>query len=435
MKPIGISGPKTALSEKPSPPADLPFVSRGLVRSGASCLKRLWYTSLHWLCARTYFEQITVLHLPHLPESGPTLYVGLHRNGAVDGFVYQQVLPRAIFLISTQLRRSFFARLFFHGIAVARKGDEEDRSQNDDALRECLQLLTGGGELFIFPEGTSSLGPRHLPFKSGAARLALDALDRGIPLRIIPLGIHYERAWAFRSKVEVVIGKPIATEFPPDSSNLAHLKEIKQRITTALESVGTNFSSTATQEDAQRIASAAALRTPCSYFSALKSLESGVPEPLLYHWRELTPQITARCVLLYQDVPLFPVGPCTLTLLPLLALGPLVLAGALVNAPPLFLGWLAARKFADGQNVIALWRILVGLPAFLVWFAIVNLSLAFFANWAWVIAYTLLTVAALKLLSPAQKLAVATWNGLTHQDLAPRVKEFHQSVRQTFAHP
>jgi 1-acyl-sn-glycerol-3-phosphate acyltransferase len=434
MKPIGIPDTGAAQAEKLSPPADLPWVSLDTVRSCASRLKRIWYAGLHWLCARIYFEEITVLHPEHLSGTGPTLYVGLHRNGAVDGFVYQQVLPRAIFLISTQLLRSFFARLFFHGIAVARKGDEEDRGQNDGALRECLQLLRGGGELFVFPEGTSSLGPRHLPFKSGAARVALDALERGIPLRVVPLGIHYERAWAFRSKVEVVIGEPVATAFPADCSSLGRLKEMKRRITTALESVGTNFPSVEAQEDAQRIANAAAAWTPHSYFSSLKSLEAGVPEPLLSHWREFTPQLAAQRLPLYQGVPLYPSGPWMLSLVLLIALGPIVLAGALVNAAPLLLGWLAARRLADSQNVIALWRILVGVPVFAVWFGVVSLLLVLFAGWAWVPGYAFLTVAALKLLNRTKRLSVAVWNGLAHREFSPRVHEFYQSIRQTFAH-
>jgi len=135
----------------------------GVARFCSSHLKQFWYACLHWLCVRIFFERVTVLQREHLPERGPTLYVGLHRNGAVDGFVYQQVLPRAVFLISTQLRRSVFARLFFHGIAVARKGDDEDRSHNGEALRECIQLLNGSGELFIFPEGTSSLPAQAAP--------------------------------------------------------------------------------------------------------------------------------------------------------------------------------------------------------------------------------------------------------------------------------
>ena len=147
-------------------------------------MKSLWYRGCHWLCARLYFERITVLHPERLPTDGPILYVVLHRNGAVDGFVYRQVVPRGIVLISTQLRRSFFARLFFCGIAVARKKDEDDQCQNDAALGQCTQLLAGGGELVVSPEGTSALGPRHLPFKSGAVSIALEALTRGVPLRV-----------------------------------------------------------------------------------------------------------------------------------------------------------------------------------------------------------------------------------------------------------
>jgi hypothetical protein len=115
-------------------------------------------------------------------------------------------------------------------------------------------------------------------------------------------------------------------------------------------------------------------------------------------------------------------------------LGSIVLAGALLNAPPLILGWLAARKFADDRNVIALWRILVGLPVFVVWFGAVTLGLGLFAGWPWALSYMLLTMAALKLLNRAKRLGVATWNGLAHRDLIPRVQEFQQSVQQTFAH-
>jgi 1-acyl-sn-glycerol-3-phosphate acyltransferase len=394
-------------------------------------MKLLWYRWIHWLCARIYFERVTVLHPERLPEGGPILYVGLHRNGAVDGFVYRQVLPRGIFLISTQLRRSVFSRLFFCGIAVSRKQDEEDRGQNDAALCRCAQLLADGGELVVFPEGTSALGPRHLPFKSGAASIALDALARGVPLRIMPLGIHYERAWAFRSKVEVVVGEPISTALPAGLSELGRLKEMKRRMTSALESVGANFASAEAQEYAERLAYAATLGTPRSYSASLTALEAGVPEPLLARWRELDSQLASRRVWRHQGVPLFPVGPGVFYALLLVVLGPMVLAGALVNLPPLLAGWLAGRKFADGPNVIALWRILVGVPLFVIWFGVVTILLARFGGGWWLLGYGLLTLAALKSLYRAKKLAVAVWNGLAHRSLARGAHEFHQSVLKT----
>ena len=152
--------------------------------------------------------------------------------------------------------------------------------------------------------------------------------------------------------------------------------------------------------------------------TSLKSLEPGVPEPLLARWRELQPQLAARRVLLHQGVPLFPVGPWMLYAVLLLVLGPIVLAGATANLPPLFAAWLVARKRADDLNVIALWRILIGLPVFLVWFGVVSVSLALVAGWFWLVGYVLLTLLALKALYRVKKLAVAVWNGLAHRNLA-----------------
>jgi 1-acyl-sn-glycerol-3-phosphate acyltransferase len=394
-------------------------------------MNELWYAGCHWLCARSYFEQITVLHPERLPADGPTLYVGLHRNGAVDGFVYRQIVPRGTYLISTQLRRSFYARLFFSGIAIARQKDAEDRGQNNAALRQCQELLAKGGDLIVLPEGTSSLGPRHLPFKLGAASIALAALAQGVPLRIVPLGLHYERAWAFRSKVEIAVGEPIATDFPTGLSELGRLKEMKRRMTTALEAIGANFDSAEAQENAERLAYAATLGTPRSYFGALKSLESGVPEPVLVRWRELEAQLAGRRVLLHQGVPLFPVGAWVLYAALLLVIGPLMLAGVLVNFPPLLVASLAARKLADDWNVIALWRILVGLPLFLMWFGVVSVAIVCFAGWGWGLGYALLTWGAMKSIYRVKKLAVAVWNGLAHRALAGPAHEFHQLVLQT----
>ena len=156
-----------------------------------------------------------------------------------------------------------------------------------------------------------------------------------------------------------------------------------------------------------------------------------MPEGLLAGWREFEPQLVSRRVLLHQGVPLYPVGPWIFYALLLLLLGPFVLAGVMVNFPPLLAGWLAARQFADDRNVIALWRVLVGLPLFVMWFGLVTLLLAYFAVWWWALGYVLLTLAALKSLYRAKKLAVAVWNGLAHRALAQRAHEFHQSVLQT----
>jgi len=136
---------------------------------------------------------------------------------------------------------------------------------------------------------------------------------------------------------------------------------------------------------------------------------------------------------MHQGVPLFPVGPWICYAAALVLLGPPVLAGVMVNLPPLLAAWLAARKSADDLNVIALWRILVGLPLFVLWFVGMGCGLAWFAGWPWLLGYALLTLVALKSLYRVKKLAVAVWNGLAHRDLTERAHGLDQAVLQSLS--
>jgi 1-acyl-sn-glycerol-3-phosphate acyltransferase len=215
----------------------------------------LWRRCFYRFITAVYFQRVTLLYPERLPASGPVLYLGLHRNGAVDGFVYDRVLRAPVFMISTQLRKNLLARLFFDGIAVTRTKDEGDHALNDAALGQCLAQLHAGGELFVFPEGTSSLGPHHLAFKSGAVWLLLDYLEHAdAPAHVVPLGIHYECPWSFRCKVEVIVGTPISIELPSGASRMEKLKTMKRRVQAALEEVGINVPSADYQEMIQAFA-------------------------------------------------------------------------------------------------------------------------------------------------------------------------------------
>lgn len=384
----------------------------------------------HRLCVRMYYERITLLHGERIPTDGPVLFVGLHRNGAVDGFIYHSLIPRAVFMVSVQLLRSLFMRLFFCGIAVARKKDREESGRNEQAMRECVDLLEGGGALVMFPEGTSKLGPRHLPFKGGAAKIALEALNKGVPLKIVPLGIHYEKAWAFRSKVEVVAGAHVSTELSDELSEMGRLKEIKRRMDRALEALGANFDSTQEQKTAECLAYAATLGTDRSYFSALKTMEAGVPEYLQVSWDDLNAGYADRKLLRHQGVPLFPGKSRFLYAASLPIFGALVVAGVILNVPPLLCAWLAAKKLADDLNVIALWRLLIGLPLMVLWMLLMVSLLVIYGAWWWPLVYVLLTVVSLETIYRTKKVTASVWNSFFHASQAELSWRFHAKLDQ-----
>src|SRR5687767_2526816 len=114
-----------------------------------------WHSLFHAFLRRLYFSRLAVRGAEHVPAEGPVLAVCLHRNGAVDGFVYRGALPRVTYMVKAALRRSLIGRIFFDGVEVARNEDGGGRNGNQEAIAECVACLGGGGWLAIFPEGTS----------------------------------------------------------------------------------------------------------------------------------------------------------------------------------------------------------------------------------------------------------------------------------------
>jgi 1-acyl-sn-glycerol-3-phosphate acyltransferase len=387
-----------------------------------------WYTFICTLCARAYFARIRVLGGERLPSAGPILYVGLHRNGAVDGFVYKSIFRRAIFLIAAQLQKNLFSRMFFTGIPVVRDKDSGDRGMNVAAVERCAELLAAGGGLVIFPEGTSSLGPKHFPFKSGAARIALDAWSRGIPVKVVPLGITYNAPTSFRSSVEVVVGKPLEEERVLQGERDRYLAEMKHFLTHALEGVGINVDSPEYFEELQILATMALPNR--GSFRAMKLCEPGIPEPLRSSWNLLRAKMQARGFAESTAArPFTGVSPW-LSLCAGLALAPFVGIGALLNFLPLAGAYWAGKKLSDAPNVITLWRILAGVPLFVFWFVLVFAALVVAGKAVWFLFFVVLTVIAWQAYALERQLLCAGWNGVRFHDLRRQYLEFRRAFLQ-----
>lgn len=410
----------------------LSILSPVLLLLARACQELVWRGAVS-----LYFNRVAVVHAERLPRTGATLFIGLHRNGAVDGFVYHRVVPRAVFMIASQLRRSVLGRVFFAGIEVVRDKDRDgsaaERARNQAALEGCLSHVRSGGELFVLPEGTSDLGPRHLPFRRGAARIAEACLARGLPLRVVPLGIHYERAWAFRSNVEIVVGEPIDTRLP-EQGEAERSAILHERFTRALEAVGFNVDSAAEQERAEKLAYAATLGTGHDYFRALKAFERGVPPPVAEALERLENKCANLTLLRHQGVPLVPIASAWLYVIALLVLGPVVLCALALNLPPLVLAMAASAKRADARNVVALWRILVGLPALGLWaLALAVAAFAFGVPWLFVL-YAGVTLAGVAAFYRAGKLAICVHNAIRGRRIREELLELHRRLDAAVSH-
>ncbi|MBK9161498.1 MAG: 1-acyl-sn-glycerol-3-phosphate acyltransferase [Nitrosomonadales bacterium] len=391
-------------------------------------LKNCWYRLLSQLLVFLYYHRVRLLNGEMLPRQGPLFFVALHRNGAVDGYVYKSQFPRANFLISVQLRRSLIGRVFFDGIEVARKKDHAtgrvtESANSNTAIDACADYLAQGGELLILPEGTSDLGCRHLPFHKGAARTLARLLENiGTAPVVIPLGIHYEQAWVWQSDAEVVAGNPVDTRLPAGTSDAERVRVLHERITAALEELAVQAEDAEAFARRERIAYAATLGSRRSYFAALKTLERGLPEAEALAAKletEVLGTPAGRRLWLHQGVPLMPMRHAWAYPLLFLLLLPFTALACALNAPPLLIARWAGQRFSDGINTIALWRLLAGFPALLLWAALL-LCAALWAHlpWLWP-AYLSVSIIGIKSLRRVQKLAITLHNWA----LAPQLRQ------------
>lgn len=147
------------------------------------------------------------------PPAGPIVLLPNHPNALLDPAVVWATAGRdVLFLAKAPLFRmpviSWLVRAS-GAIPVQRRRDEgADMAKNEAMFAAAEAALARGDAICIFPEGTSHSSGRVEPLRTGAARLALRAAAAGTPVRMVPVGLNFDRKTAFRSRAVVVYGEP-----------------------------------------------------------------------------------------------------------------------------------------------------------------------------------------------------------------------------------
>lgn len=348
-------------------------------------IREWWQWTYAQVCTFLYFDRVSLIADDPVPQ-GPVLFLGTHRNGILDALIYSNVLGPMTFVLAKRLHKTLFGRIFFGGIGVVREKDETTRSGNRQALKDCRNHLVHGRRLFMFPEGTSSLGPRLLKIQPGAAKITLSALSARPDLKVVPVGVSYERAWGFRSRAGVHLGSPL------DLADIALLPKaerfslVQQRIEDGLHRVAREFDTETTQEACEVAANIR--RTAGSGFHS--DGVKGSPKELKESWQALKRASEEVGAKRYNRVPLVLSGSPRPHILNLIVLGPFVAFMLLVNGAVLVPARLAASKLADQRNVISFFRLLVGLPLMILWGGLTLAALASFGHaWIWAVSLSI----------------------------------------------
>ncbi len=166
-------------------------------------------------CVRFYYPRIEVTGSDLIPREGPVLLAANHPNSLIDPVLLGIAAQRPVRLMA---KATLFDLPVFGGVlralgmvpAYRGSDDAKQVSKNLESLAAAGRQVAEGGVMGIFPEGKSHDATQLAMVRSGAARLAMQAVAAGARgLRVVPVGINYERKERFRTAVWVKVGRPI----------------------------------------------------------------------------------------------------------------------------------------------------------------------------------------------------------------------------------
>jgi len=148
---------------------------------------------------------VQTLHGDRMPATGPVIVVSNH-VGFLDGPLVFIFAPRPLrFLV----KRSYFSSAWGAVLRATGQIPIDQNTADREALATAREVLSSGGGLGIFPEGTRGSGAVRTA-QQGAAFLAQATGARIVPVAVLGTkGKGGRDSWpTLRGQVRVVVGEP-----------------------------------------------------------------------------------------------------------------------------------------------------------------------------------------------------------------------------------
>ena len=201
-----------------------------------------WIVAWFRLLFRTFFRQVQVSGLRHVPEQGGGLVVAWHPNGLIDPGLILTHLPRHVIfgarhglfkapILGSLMRATGTVPIYRRRDAKKGSDPEARKAANRRSLDNLARAVAGGSYAALFPEGISHDKPDLQELKTGVASLYYRAIeltpDDQPPPVILPVGLHYDRKRLFGSNVLVAFHPPL--ELEPDLQQLPAEASVEER--------------------------------------------------------------------------------------------------------------------------------------------------------------------------------------------------------------
>jgi 1-acyl-sn-glycerol-3-phosphate acyltransferase len=320
---------------------------------------------------RLFYHRIDIIDHHLLKVKGPAILLMNHPNTLMDALLAAAFLPRRTFflanygLFKNPISAWLLNRLFC--IPIQRYQDTNGQPlQNEASFAKAVNHLLHDGILLIAPEGASLPG-RHLqPFRTGAARIALNTVnhpDVKQALHFLFVGINYVDPQHFGSQVVLHIGQPLPVH--PDTN----FRDLTNALSTAFKAITVDTPDQASDQLLHLteilLRNSSPLAPIPHYLRTRSLLQHALPS------RDIKAYFTRLKAHNIQDFTLFTSPGALLLRLPLLIIGlPVFLSGWLLNAIPYHLPGFIARIAKAVPEYQATWKYLLGLILFPLYYAV-----------------------------------------------------------------
>jgi 1-acyl-sn-glycerol-3-phosphate acyltransferase len=160
-----------------------------------------------------YFREIEVAGDVPRADAGGRLFAANHVNGLVDPILVLTQAPCAISPVAKSTLWKIPGLKWLldaaDAVPIVRRKDDPNKSgkDNEAVFERVASHLSGGGNILIFPEGTSHNEPHLLELRSGAGRMLARAKESGAErLTFQTVALEFDARDIFRSRSLVLFG-------------------------------------------------------------------------------------------------------------------------------------------------------------------------------------------------------------------------------------
>lgn len=214
------------------------------------------------LAFRIFYPYKVYIHPERLKFDHPAILVSNHPNTLTDPLIVAAKTKKLVFFLANAgLFKSGFGNWFFNTfycIPVQRPQDKVGKTtvSNEDSFARANEHLADGGVLYIAPEGTSEVGRRLRPLKTGTARIAFSTEkknDYEVGVAIVPVGLTYYHAGQCGSRVVAKVGEPIFAQHYREAYEGDPVQAVRNLTAELEDQLGTLLINTQDEQEDERL--------------------------------------------------------------------------------------------------------------------------------------------------------------------------------------